>query len=134
MDIALCTIDYKNNKLEYAGAFNPMVLIRNKVLTEVTGNKFPIGAFVDDDIRSFENHEIDLQKGDSIYVFTDGYKDQFGGEKNKKFYIKNFKELLLDICEKPMNVQREILNTTIENWMGHPDNQVDDILVIGVRI
>ena len=83
--------------------------------------------------ESFTNHEIPIQKGDALYMFSDGYVDQFGGPKAKKFMSKKFKELLLAIYQKPMKEQREILDTSIEEWKGHVE-QIDDILVMGLRV
>ena len=81
----------------------------------------------------FKNNEIDIQKGDMLYTFSDGYQDQFGGEKGSKFMIKKLKQLMIEICEKPVEEQHQILDETIENWKG-TEEQIDDILLIGVRI
>ncbi len=131
MDIALCALDRANNKLEFAGANNPMYLVRKGVLTEIKGNKQPIGHYIVNE--KFVNHVIDVEKGDMVYLFSDGYADQFGGEKNKKFGYKRLKELLAFIHNLSMSEQKEILNTTIEKWRSEED-QLDDICVIGVRI
>ena len=97
------------------------------------GDRFPIGAFVDNKIVSFTNNEINIEKGDIIYLFSDGYADQFGGPDNKKFFIKRFEDLLLEIHNNPLEEQKELLKTTLFNWMG-ANEQVDDVLVIGVKI
>ena len=133
MDIALCGIDYANRKLEYAGAFNPLYLIRDNELIQVEANKFPVGAFVGEKLQVFTNNEIDLQVGDVCYIFSDGYQDQFGGPKNKKFLTKRFRELLLEISPHPMDKQKEILEQRFFDWKRDLV-QVDDILVIGLRI
>lgn len=133
MDIALCAIDYKNKKLQFAGAYNPVYHVRNGVLTEIGGDKFPIGAFLGEELKKFKNHEIDLVPGDCVYIFSDGYKDQFGGEQGKKFLAKRFRDLITDISTKPMYDQKEELDKTIEFWMSN-HAQVDDILVVGVRV
>lgn len=133
MDIALCSIDYKNKKMEFAGAYNPAYHVRNGVLIEISGDKFPIGAFIGEELKKFKNHEIDLLPGDSIYIFSDGYKDQFGGENGKKFLAKRFRDLIIEIGTRPMHEQKEQLDKTIEFWMSN-HSQVDDILVVGVRI
>ena len=98
MDIALCSIS--NNILKYAGANNPLWIIRNNELIEIKANKQPIGKF--DFSKPFDTHEFTLEKGDSIYVFSDGYPDQFGGIKGKKYKSSNFKKLLLSIQDKSM--------------------------------
>lgn len=133
MDIALCSIDRKNNVLEFAGAYNSMYLVREGKLTEIKGDKFPVGMFVDEGSKLFNNHEIILQPGDTIYIFSDGYADQFGGEKGKKFKYKQFQELLLSIQSRSMDKQKQVLDETIERWRGNLE-QVDDILVIGFRV
>ena len=100
-------------------------------LIEVKADKQPIGAF--DNRKSFTNHSFDLQKGDTIYIFTDGFADQFGGPKGKKFKYAQLKELLLSNQEKTMEEQKELLHNTIQNWRGELE-QIDDICVIGVRV
>jgi serine phosphatase RsbU (regulator of sigma subunit) len=133
MDIAMCAIDYNSLELQYAGAFNPLYLVRDGALQQIKANKFPIGFFVDEDKKKFTNHKVQLQKGDCIYIFSDGYADQFGGPNGKKFMVKKFDELIAKVCNYPMEEQKSILERTIEDWKG-PLEQVDDILVIGVRI
>ncbi|GAB4283082.1 MAG: hypothetical protein Kow0068_07870 [Marinilabiliales bacterium] len=131
MDIALCVIDKKNNKLDFAGANNPLYLIRDGQLIEYKGDKQPVGMHILK--RPFTNHSIDLKKDDILYMFSDGYADQFGGPHNSKFKIKQLKNLLLEICHEPMNVQKEILDKKNIEWMGN-HNQLDDILIMGVKI
>jgi serine phosphatase RsbU (regulator of sigma subunit) len=133
MDIALLSIDFDSNKLEYAGAFNPLYLVRDNDLQQIPADKFPIGAFVGEELNKFTNHEIKVQTDDVLYVFSDGYADQFGGPKNKKFMTKRFRELLLEIHGMPLKKQKETLGQKIHDWMGE-NIQVDDILIIGVRI
>ena len=152
MDLALCAVDFNQNLLEYAGANNPLYFIRKKgkrlrsaengeikpalenetyALFEIKADKQPIGAY--DGRKNFTNHTIELMPGDGIYVFSDGFADQFGGKDGKKFKYKPFKKLLLDIFEEPMSRQKSRLNDTIENWKGSIE-QVDDICIIGVKI
>lgn len=131
MDIALCCLDPENLKLEYSGANNELYLVRGREIIEVKADKQPIGAF--HTRRSFTNHALDLQKGDTIYTFTDGYADQFGGPKGKKFKYSQMKELLLSVQRLPMPQQREVLNNTIDSWKGDLV-QIDDICMIGVRV
>ncbi len=133
MDIALISINYSKLKIEFAGANNPMWIIRNNEIIQVNGDKFPIGAFVGEELQQFTNHEYELVKGDCIYIFTDGFADQFGGPKGKKFKYKQFETLLLKEHKRPMEEQEKILGKIINDWMGDLE-QIDDILVIGIRI
>lgn len=129
MDIALCSLE--GNKLKYAGANNPLWIIRNNEIIETSANKQPIGQF--DNPEPYTTHIFELQKGDSVYIFSDGYVDQFGGEQGKKFKTKAFRELLLSIQEKTMEEQRTIIDKAFEAWKGDIQ-QVDDVCVIGVKI
>jgi len=130
MDAALCSWN-KNGTLEYALANNPLILIRNGELTETKGDKLPVGILTGEQIP-FTHHELKVEKGDTVYIFSDGFPDQFGGPKGRKFMIKRFKQLLQDIHKQPLEVQRDKLDTTIKEWMGE-EEQVDDILVMGMR-
>lgn len=132
MDIALCIVDLGKMKMQYAGAYNPLYLYRNNELVEVKADRMPIGIYIKEK-ESFTNNELDLQKGDVFYIFSDGYQDQFGGEDGSKFKTKNFKQLLLEIHQKPMAEQREILDKRIDEWRGSWE-QVDDIIILGVRV
>jgi serine phosphatase RsbU (regulator of sigma subunit)/CHASE3 domain sensor protein len=132
MDIALCAIDYKNMQLDYAGAYNPLYIIRNGEILITKGDKFAIGSF-EPGAKHFNTQSISLEKGDVIYVFSDGYADQFGGLKGKKFMYRQFRETLFSIKDLPMDEQRALLDQKIEAWKGSFE-QVDDILIIGVRI
>ncbi len=133
MDLSFCTIDFNTLELQYAGAYNPLYLIRNGELMQTKADKFPIGLFLGEEKKKFTNHSIQLQKGDCVYIFSDGYADQFGGPNGKKFMANHFRELLLEVHKHPIDKQKEVLNRTIEEWRG-PLDQVDDILVIGVKI
>ncbi len=133
MDISLCTIDFNKLELQFAGAFNPLFIIRRNELIQVKADKFPIGYFLGEEKKKFTNHIIQLERGDCIYTFSDGYADQFGGANGKKFMAKHFRDLLLEIHKEPIHLQKEILNKTFEDWRGNHD-QVDDILVIGLKI
>jgi serine phosphatase RsbU (regulator of sigma subunit)/CHASE3 domain sensor protein len=133
MDLSFCTIDYKKMELQYAGAFNPLYIIREGELLQTKADKFPIGLFLGEEKKKFTNHTFKLQHGDVIYIFSDGYADQFGGPNGKKFMANHFRDLLLGVHKFPIDKQKEILNKTIEEWRG-PLDQVDDILVIGVKI
>ncbi len=132
MDIALCAYHKNTNKLEYAGAQRPLLLIRNGTLIDYKPSKYSIGGHTDED-KNFELHSIDVLPGDLIYLLTDGYADQFGGNKGKKFKFKNLKELILTNSAKPMSEQKQILDKAFESWKGALE-QVDDVCVIGVKI
>lgn len=136
MDIALCAIKTDNDNViefKYAGAHNPLWIIRKgaKEIEQVRADKQPIGQY--ESVQAFTTHEVHLDKGDTIYIFSDGYADQFGGEKGKKFKAANFKRLLLSIQNESMDTQRDLINKAFEDWRGHLE-QVDDVCVIGVRL
>lgn len=133
MDIAICSIDYNTLELDYAGAFNPLYLLRNGEIIQTKGDKFPIGSFLDGETPNFTNNTIQLEKGDQLYIFSDGYADQFGGPRGKKFMYKKFRDLLIANGEKELSVQKELLKESLFDWMKD-EEQVDDILVIGVRV
>jgi PAS domain S-box-containing protein len=133
MDIALCYIDFSKMRLEFAGANNPLYIFRKKELIILKADKQPITAATESEAKPFTNQHFDLQKGDTIYLFTDGYADQFGGKDGKKFMYKRFKETLESIQDKTMDEQKSALYYTFQDWKGNLD-QVDDMLVIGVRV
>jgi sigma-B regulation protein RsbU (phosphoserine phosphatase) len=133
MDMALCVFNMAAKKVEFAGANNPLVLVRDKKVIKFKGDRFPIGVFEGSKTQGFKNNVIDLIEGDCLYLSSDGYADQFGGPDNKKFMFRKFEELLLEINSLPMENQKEILHDRLYNWMGVND-QVDDILVIGIKI
>ena len=136
MDVALCVIDSKKNILQYSGAHNPLYLITNNngvsELQEFKADPMPVGVHYSSD-KSFTNHEIQLEIGDTFYIFSDGFADQNGGNNNSRFGSEKFKKLLLDIHDNPMYEQKEILEQTLKDWMGE-HSQRDDILVIGVKL
>ncbi|MCB9360814.1 MAG: SpoIIE family protein phosphatase [Flavobacteriales bacterium] len=133
MDIALCSLEQKDGswKLKYAGANNPLWIIRNNEIIETKANKQPIGKF--DELLPYTTHTIELQKGDSVYISSDGYADQFGGEKGKKLKSANFKKLLLSIQNESMEKQKQLIDEAFENWKGNLE-QLDDVCVIGVKV
>lgn len=133
MDISLICLEKKNGKksLEFAGANNPLWLVRKGKVEEIKGDKQPIGKF--DQRKPFRNHKLELEKGDNIYLFTDGFADQFGGPKGKKFKYKQLGDLLLEIRDKDMNAQKELLHSAFENWRTGLE-QVDDVCIIGLKI
>jgi len=132
MDMTLCIIDKEKMTLDYAGAYNPLIMVRDNELIEYKADKMPIGIHIKK-AEDFTHYLIPLQKGDVLYTFSDGYADQFGGPENNKFRKKNFKDLLLEIHKSPLKKQKEILDKTIIDWMNGYE-QVDDILVCGIRI
>ncbi len=129
MDIAICSLI--EDKLEYAGAHNPLWIIRNGILIETKANKQPIGKF--ENLQPYKTHSFQLEKGDTIYIFSDGYSDQFGGIRGKKYKTTNFKNFLLSIQENSMEKQFSLLDAEFEKWRGSME-QIDDVCVIGLRI
>jgi serine phosphatase RsbU (regulator of sigma subunit) len=132
MDMALCVIDPVNKTLEYSGAQNPLLYVQDGQLYRVKANKFPVGGFQIDD-HNFTKQIINLDKPTTFYLFSDGFTDQFGGPHGRKFMAKNFRDLLYEIHEMPMDEQRKILELVLNEWMGN-NEQTDDVLVIGFKI
>jgi serine phosphatase RsbU (regulator of sigma subunit)/ligand-binding sensor domain-containing protein len=132
MDMTLCVWDRSSGNLHFSGANNPLYLIRNEELIEYKGDYQPIGYFMGRQ-EPFTKHTIELEKGDVLYTFSDGYADQFGGPRGKKFKYAQLKELLVSIHAKPMNEQGVLMEQTLENWRGELE-QIDDICIIGVRV
>ena len=137
MDISLLLINNKTYKCHWSGANNPLYIVssKSKKLEELKPDKRPIAIYPD--MKEFTNHEMVANKGDIFYLFTDGYSDQFGGERGKKFMSRNFKNLLAENAHKPMTEQGKILDTAIENWKygnGADYEQIDDITVLGIQI
>jgi ligand-binding sensor domain-containing protein/serine phosphatase RsbU (regulator of sigma subunit) len=142
MDMALCSLDIINKKLFYSGAVNPLYLIRGNgneyVLTELRGDRMPIGYY--SEMAEFTNHEVDIQKGDTLYLYSDGFVDQFGGPKGKKFMVPRFKQMLLDHQASDMVTQREAFVRILDEWISCPsesrrnNEQIDDIILLGLRI
>jgi len=153
MDIALCALDYDNNILYFSGAKNPLFVIRNErlpevgitkrnpvanedetlFLNEIKGDKHPIGAYVGESLKPFTTHTIKVKKGDMIYVFSDGFPDQFGGPRGKKYNSKHFKTFLIQISQLPVDEQHQLIEKEFTEWRGDLE-QVDDLCIIGVRI
>lgn len=140
MDIALCSLNEEGTVLEYAGANRPLWMFRKtkngaESFEMIKANKFPIGGLeMENEVkRTFTNHEIPVEKGDLVYIFSDGYADQFGGEKGKKFMVGNMQKLVAEIYEKPIKEQEQLLLKNFISWRGEHE-QVDDVLVIGFRI
>lgn len=135
MDIALIVLDPEAQKLHFAGANRPLLLVRGGQLEEYKGTRRGIGGYLDASRqqKDFESHTVSLDQPAHFYIFSDGYQDQFGGEHDRKFMIKRLKKLLLEIHEQPPAEQQRILDHTIEEWMKDTE-QIDDILVIGGQI
>lgn len=153
MDIALCALNFEKLELYFSGAKNPVFIIKNSklpeieeskrnpvyneennlVLNEIKGDSHPIGAYIGETLKPFKTHKIKLQKGDVIYVFSDGFSDQFGGDKGKKYNIKKFKQFLIKISQEPMSTQKELIEKEFFSWKNDFE-QIDDICVIGVRV
>jgi len=151
MDIVICSIDSNNKKMFFAGAMNYIYIIRNKNLPiiegvnitkfenetnnlfQIDGDDMPLGVFYKEDL--FKTTIIDLLEDDIIYGFSDGYGDQFGGENNIKFTTKKFRNLLLEICNNPLETQKKLLQSTYDNWVtAYNKRQIDDILILGIKI
>ena len=132
MDIALVVISEKDRKLDFAGAFNSLYMIRNGELIEKKADKMPIGIYIKQD-RPFTSNRFDYLPGDTIYMFSDGYADQFGGDNGSKFKSKNFKNLLTEINCFSLEKQARILEKTHMEWKG-THRQIDDILVMGIKL
>ncbi|MCD6066289.1 MAG: rsbU 7 [Bacteroidetes bacterium] len=131
MDIALCKIDRKNNKVEFSGAYNSLYLIRENKLIEYPADHFSIGVL--EDGKQYQNHSFNIEKGDQLYMFTDGFADQFGGDKGKKYKYHHFQEFLVKINTRPAEEQRKLLQEEFIEWKKNLE-QVDDVTVIGIRL
>ncbi|MCE3260652.1 MAG: protein serine/threonine phosphatase, partial [Bacteroidetes bacterium] len=132
MDAAVLSINKKSGRLHFAGAFRPLLIIRNEQVIELKASRYPLGFYNDVD-KIFEEHVILLQPGDNLYMFTDGFIDQFGGQQNKKLNRKNFRELLRTAAEMAPAEQEAFLEYSFNNWRQE-EEQTDDILVIGIKI
>ncbi|MFH2141761.1 MAG: two-component regulator propeller domain-containing protein [Bacteroidota bacterium] len=134
MDVSLCVINKNQKQIEYSGAMNPLYIIRNNKVIEIKGNRFSVGTIGFGQMsEKFENHIIPYNDGDMVYIFSDGYQDQFGGPLGKKFKFRRFRHLLLTINNLPIPKQKAFLDENIESWRGELE-QVDDILIIGMRL
>ena len=135
MDIALCTFDLDDQTLEFAGAKNPLVYIQDGQLHEIKGGKFAIGGREQRVTREYTKHTIDISKPTTVYIYSDGFQDQFGGPDNQKFMKKRLRQLLLQIHQKPMDEQQQILDDAFTQWMKEGgERQIDDVLLIGIQV
>jgi serine phosphatase RsbU (regulator of sigma subunit) len=134
MDISLCIIDKQNNTVQFSGASNPLYILRDGNIIQVKGNKYSIGLSLNGKINTFDNHEMALEKGDILYLFSDGYADQFGGEKGtEKFMYSRFRDFLVEISPQPLETQETLLKENLDKWRGETA-QLDDVLVMGLKI
>ena len=132
MDCILACFDLKNNLLHYAAANNSFYIVRENKLLTFPADKMPVGKSPKDHV-SFTLQTVQLQKGDLVYMLTDGYPDQFGGSKGKKFKYKPLEELFLEINQLQLEMQKNILSERFETWRGDLE-QVDDVLIIGIKV
>jgi ligand-binding sensor domain-containing protein len=131
MDISIVCYEPATHKLNFAGAFNPIYIVRNGEIIEHPANRYSIGRHTGPD-KKFSNNEIAIETNDMLYLFSDGYEDQFGGERGKKFKAQGMKDLFIKIANRPTDNQKQIIDQTFENWKGDLE-QIDDVLVIGRR-
>jgi serine phosphatase RsbU (regulator of sigma subunit) len=136
MDITLCAFNNNSNQIQYAGANRPLWIYRKNKgyqLDIIKATKYPIGGLELEENRTYQNHIIQVDEGDCLYLFSDGYADQFGGPKGKKFMITNLQKLLLENVENPIEIQKQNLTNAFNSWKGDAE-QIDDVLVIGIKI
>ncbi len=131
IDMALVIYDMKTRQLEFSGANNPIYIIRNGEMLEYKGNNMPVAFY--EKMSDFTRFTLDMKQGDRVYMFTDGFPDQFGGPQGKKFKYRPFKDLLLEVSERPMEEQHRILSLIFDEWKGDL-SQIDDVLIIGLRL
>ena len=132
MDISICLLDTDTNELQFAGAYHPLYIVRDEGLKIIKSDKFSIGSQKGKG-KTYSSHNLKLMKGDTIYIFSDGFADQFGGPKEKKFMYKRLKNLILEVQSETMINQKKIINTTFLKWKGELE-QVDDVCLMGVKI
>jgi hypothetical protein len=135
MDLSMVVIDKEKQIMEFAGAKNSIIYIQNGELYTLKADKMTIGGEQKEEERIFTKQTVDISQPTTIYLFSDGYQDQFGGKNNKKFMISQMRKLFLDFENTQMSDQQNILKQKIENWMTEgQETQIDDILVLGVKI
>lgn len=131
LDMALCVIDPLTGRLNFSGAFNPVYIVRDHSLNEIPGDKMPVGIAADEE-KPFSNHYFDLKDNDLIYMFSDGFVDQFGGPHGKKFKYQPFRSLILKTSALPFHEQGTVLSDAFHDWKGN-QKQLDDVLILGCR-
>lgn len=134
MDAVVVTVDKETQLLQYAGAKNPLYHFHKSGYDKIKGSKFPVGTLQYRGEVKFDLHEIRYEKGDVIYLTSDGYQDQFGGEKSRKYMVKRFYRYLDEIHELPLTIQKEKLVQEFINWRGDSHNQTDDVLIMGIKL
>jgi serine phosphatase RsbU (regulator of sigma subunit) len=133
MDVTLIAISKHSNELLFAGANNPIYIVSDGELKRIKGDKFPVGAFLEDQIQKFTTHKIQVKSGDCLYLFSDGFADQFGGKVGKKYKYAQFQEKLKKVSKMAINQQKEVVENEFKDWKGSHE-QVDDVLLIGIKI
>ncbi len=133
MDVALCLIDKEKGVIEFAGARNPLIIVRDGDMEIIKGDKRSVGGVQPEKERTFTKYEIEIDPKATYYIFSDGYQDQFGGESGQKYLTKNFRKLLLMLHDQPLDEQKHALMKELDTWRGNYP-QIDDILVMGIRL
>ena len=133
IDISLCKINLTTKELQFSGAYNPVYIIRNKELIQLKADRIPVGTSIFEREPKFTNQDIKLQKGDSLYLFSDGFADQLSPIERKKYLARNFQDLLITLTGKNMDTQKDILEHEFEKWRNGGD-QTDDLMVLGIKI
>ncbi|MES2763349.1 MAG: tetratricopeptide repeat protein [Bacteroidota bacterium] len=133
MEISICKWNKTTNEFTFAGANSLIYQVRNNELKVIKGDKHPIGSFYGEKLKPFTNIKLDVAKEDIVYLFSDGYADQFGGEKGKKFKYKQLEDMLVSNSKKPMSEQRKLISSTFDDWKGSLE-QIDDVCVIGIKL
>jgi serine phosphatase RsbU (regulator of sigma subunit) len=133
IDLSLCAYDYKKHILEYAGAFNSLYIVRDNEILEIKGDRITVGPDYGIQRGQFQNRRLEIREDDLIYLFTDGYPDQFGGPEGKKYKYRRFRHLLMSIHHLSMEEQKRKLEENMTEWMGSGEDQIDDQTIIGIR-
>ncbi|MCE3259010.1 MAG: protein serine/threonine phosphatase, partial [Bacteroidetes bacterium] len=133
MDVSLLSINKKTKEIHFAGANNPIYILSNGRISEIKANKFPVGAFIEDKMQNFTTHKLNVAPGDKIYLFSDGFADQFGGPKGKKYKYRQLQEKLLASSNLKLSEQKKFMLNEFIQWKGHLE-QVDDVLLIGFEV
>ncbi|HRS19482.1 MAG TPA: SpoIIE family protein phosphatase, partial [Bacteroidales bacterium] len=133
MDMSICVFHKTKGILEYAGAFNPLYIIRDGKIMTIKGDRFSVGLGNEHEDVPFKNHIIKVQKGDTFYLFTDGYADQFGWQTGKKMKFRRFRHIILSVYKLPFTKQVKALRDALQDWKGDLE-QIDDILIVGFKL